>query len=110
MHSWATLPVSLHWSSSQTDSQGMFSEAEMAVITKFPLVTIEKWQGSQAPTFLWEEDAWVAAARQIKSARPNTSVVVWMDTMLIYTGWNTSGAAVNHTLNPDAGPFCTTGA
>ena len=36
--------------------------------------------------FLWEEDAWIAAATQIKKANPNTSVAVWMDTMLIYTG------------------------
>ena len=42
------------------------------------LAQLEKWQGFQAPVFLWEEDAWVAAAKQIKAANPNTSVVAWM--------------------------------
>ena len=38
--------------------------------------------------FLWEEDAWVASAKQIKAANPAASVVGWMDTMLVYaTMW-----------------------
>jgi hypothetical protein len=66
------------------------------------------------PVFLWEEDAWVAAATQIKKANPNTSVVVWMDTMLVYTGWNWSltgvrNSTLNTTLNPDIKSPCTTG-
>lgn len=89
----------------------------MDTISKFPLVTMEKWQGSQAtdasgkPVFLWEEDAWVAAAKQIKAARPDTSVIAWMDTMLVYTGWNVdpSNHTVNTTLNPDATANCATG-
>ena len=53
--------------------------------------TIEKWQGSLATdanrsVFLWEEDAMVAAAKQIKAANPATSVAVWFDTILVYTG------------------------
>ena len=60
--------------------------------------------------FLWEEDAWVAAAKQIKAANPNASVVAWMDTMLVYTGWNYPEApGINHTLNPDASAACATG-
>ena len=32
------------------------------------------------------EDAMVAAAKQIKAANPATSVAVWFDTILVYTG------------------------
>eukprot|EP01051_Picozoa_sp_SAG22_P002118 SAG22_NODE_92_length_20892_cov_11.188429_10_plen_507_part_00 len=210
VHSWATLPVSFHSSHSHTGPTGAFSELDIETIRKFPLVTIEKWQGAAAreplardqqllsgdrsgavdcsifnctcqgmadyygksnhttwgcappsaqkwwdarkcnpkhcntglcagpgckvpgafpcfhpppppephpmgkPVFLWEEDAWVAAATQIKQANPNASVVVWMDTMLVYTGWNWSptGAqnnTLNTTLNPDIKGPCRTG-
>jgi len=89
-------------------------------MAKFPLVTLEKWQSTtafstsrNAGVFVWEDDAWIAAARQIKKISPNTSVAVWMDTMLIYTGWTwpppTKKGTVNRTLNPDAKEPCTTG-
>ena len=109
VHSWDHIPLSLHWATPETQSDGSFSAQDLQTVEKFPLVTIEKWQGSGAANFLWEEDAWVAAAKQIKGANPNASVVVWMDTMLVYTGWNTTGTDVNHTLNPDADPNCATG-
>lgn len=83
-HSWDTIPVSFHSAATTTGPDGRWSAADLEIISKFPLVTIEKWQGSSArdpatnaPVFLWEEDAWVAAAKQIKDASPNTSVVVW---------------------------------
>ena len=114
-HSWDTLPVSFHSARTQTDSAGRWTAEDIQTISKFPLVTLEKWQGFQAPVFLWEEDAWVAAAKQIKAASPNTSVVAWMDTMLVYTGWNypekelRPKSDINHTLNPDAQAACATG-
>lgn len=56
------------------------------------------------------------AAKQIHAANPDASVVAWMDTMLVYTGWRLDGAcstnkscAVNTTLNPDAQYACSTG-
>jgi hypothetical protein len=116
-HSWATIPVSFHSARDASNALGEFTEADMAVIAKFPLVTIEKWQGSLATdssgrsVFLWEEDAMVTAARAIKEASPKTSVVVWFDTMLVYTGWNMDpeNTTVNTTLNPDANAQCATG-
>ena len=56
----------------------------------------------------------MAAARQVKSVNPGASVVVWMDTMLVYTGWNWSpdGAlnkTLNTSLNPDIKGPCSTG-
>ena len=33
--------------------------------------------------FLWEEDAWLTAARAIKAKSPATSIVAWMDTILV---------------------------
>ena len=38
---------------------------------------MEKWQGSESTPYLWEEDAWVTGAKQIKDANPNASVIVW---------------------------------
>eukprot|EP01047_Picozoa_sp_COSAG01_P040263 COSAG01_NODE_3378_length_6172_cov_8.333114_4_plen_104_part_00 len=34
---------------------------------------------------IFEEDAWQVSAAQIKAHRPNTTVVVWMDSLRIYT-------------------------
>ena len=50
VHSWATLPVSFHSSHSHTGPTGAFafSELDIETIRKFPLVTIEKWQGAAA--------------------------------------------------------------
>ena len=116
-HSWNTMPVSFHGARDASNAQGEFTPADLATIAKFPLVTIEKWQGfyaqdaSNASVFLWEEEAMVNAARQIKKQSPSTSVAVWFDTMLVYTGWNLDSAnkTVNTTLNPDASAACSTG-
>lgn len=126
VHSWDTIPVSFHSSAAATGPTGKFAEKDMEVIKRFPLVTIEKWQGMQArelsktaetkapgaPVFLWEEDAWLAAATQVKQASPNTSVVVWMDSTNVYTGWNWPSDAslgFNTSLNPDVKKGCTKG-
>jgi hypothetical protein len=50
---------------------------------------------------MYEEDAWVVAAKQVKARRPNTTVVVWLDSFRIYTA--------DKALNPDLGSACTTG-
>jgi len=50
---------------------------------------------------MWEEDAWLVAAAQVKRRAPNTTVVVWLDSLRIYTS--------NTTLNPDLKGPCTTG-
>eukprot|EP00039_Didymoeca_costata_P028493 m.21213 g.21213 ORF g.21213 m.21213 type:complete len:398 (-) comp7079_c0_seq2:77-1270(-) len=114
-HSWDTVPVSFHSAQQLTDSSGGFSQDNLDIISKFPLVTIEKWQGVKAEdssnksVFLWEEDAMIKAAKQIKAINENISVIVWFDTMLIYTGWNMSGTGLNTTLNPDIDSACATG-
>jgi GH24 family phage-related lysozyme (muramidase) len=48
VHSWATLPVSFHSSHRHTGPTGAFSQLDIETIRKFPLVTIEKWQGAAA--------------------------------------------------------------
>ena len=76
------LPVSFHSSEILTDERGVFTSAQLATIALFPLVTIEKWMGSGAtdqegnPVFLWEEAAMVNAAKQVKSVRPNASIIL----------------------------------
>ena len=57
--------------------------------------------GDQIKPYIYEEEAWVVAAKQIKARSPNTTVVVWLDSFRIYTD--------NKTLNPDLGHACTTG-
>ena len=88
----------------------------MENLVKFPLITIEKWQGTDATdsagkrVFLWEEDAWINSAKKLKEKNPDVSVVPWMDTMLVYTGWMLDGSSnLNHTLNPSAQAACATG-
>ena len=119
-HSWATIPASVHTSRRDTGPDGTFTDADIANLVKYPLITIEKWQGVDAVdpatgkrAFIWEEDAWINSAKKIKAVNPAVSVVPWMDTMLVYTGWRLDGKEekkgkpppsepVNHTLNADA--------
>jgi hypothetical protein len=101
----------------------------LIALSRYPLVTIEKWHGSLAfstdlcentgkcdkPSniFYWEEDAWISAAKQLKAINPNISIAVWMDTMLIYSGWtwppSENAFNLNRTLNPDVNTHCSTG-
>ena len=64
---------------SAEDVLGFDAEA-LATLTKFPIVTIEKWQGCRAPGYTTEEAAMLAAAQSIKEAaamaRTHVSVVV----------------------------------
>lgn len=121
--SWETLPVSFHSSALVTNARGEFSTAELETISRFRLVTIEKWQGSEArdalgrPVFVWEETAMLNAAAQVKKRSPNASVVVWLDSSNVYTGWvfppnltacehcsvdaKAHNTLVNHTFNAD---------
>lgn len=131
-HSWETFPVSFHASRSNTyGPTGLeWLPEDLEALARYPLVTIEKWHGSEAfstnvcnmtgnckttNVFAWEEDAWIAAARQIKGINPNISVAVWMDTMLVYTGWSWppppryTDENLNRTLNPDIRTPCSTG-
>ena len=122
-HSWETLPVAFHSSAEVTNARGEFSAGELDTISRFKLVTIEKWQGSLAvaddgsPVFLWEETAMLNAAAQVKKRSPETSVIVWLDSSNVYTGWvfppnltscphctvdaKAHNILVNHTFNAD---------
>ena len=82
MFSWDTLPAFFHGCSSDGPAGG-FDAADLDVIKHFKLVTLEKWQGSGVTPYMWEEDGWVAAAKQIKAINPDISVVVWLDSFRI---------------------------
>ena len=102
--SWDTFPVFFHSSDVGGGTgapKGGFTEGALQTIARFPMVTIEKWQGSAVEPYMYEEDAWLVAARQIKSINPNITVVVWLDSFRIYTD--------DRRLNPDFGNACTTG-
>eukprot|EP00041_Stephanoeca_diplocostata_P008544 m.126498 g.126498 ORF g.126498 m.126498 type:complete len:494 (+) comp17375_c0_seq1:87-1568(+) len=99
--SWDTMPVFFHGSQTDTDKTGAFSPEAIQQIARYPIATIEKWQGSQAPVFLYEEDAMIASATLLKKANPNMTVNVWFDSVRIYTA--------NKTLNPSAKRSCGTG-
>jgi hypothetical protein len=131
-HSWDTFPVSFHASRPNTyGPTGLeWLPDDLVALARYPLITIEKWHGSEAYSttvcnttgncnktnvFVWEEDAWIAAAQQIKDINPNISIAVWMDTMLIYAGWSWppppsyTDENLNRTLNPDILTPCSTG-
>ena len=134
IHSWRTFPVSFHCSRPNTRGPtGLeWLPEDLEALGRYPLITLEKWHATAAfstdicqqtgncessgNVFAWLQDAWVSAAQQIKEKYPNTSVAVWMDTMLIYTGWTwppTGNKAtedtINRTLNPDIKVPCSTG-
>eukprot|EP00729_Bicosta_minor_P020928 gene20928-17_t len=81
VHSWKTVPVSFHSATERTGPTGVFPESDLEIISKFPLVTIEKWQGDM------------------------------FDTLMVYTGWNVDpkNTTVNTTFNKGATVSCATG-
>jgi hypothetical protein len=58
--SWDTFPAFFHGSDPNGTAGGGFTAAALATITRFPMVTLEKWQGASIEPYTWEEDAWVA--------------------------------------------------
>ena len=82
--SWDVFPAFFHGSDPNGTAGGGFTEAALATITRFPIVTLEKWQGMDLTPYTWQEDAWVTAARQIKQRNPAATVLVWFDTVHIY--------------------------
>jgi hypothetical protein len=94
-HSWDTFPVSFH--SGRPNTYGPtgleWLPEDLEAIVRYPLVTLEKWHGSKAfstdicqrrgdcqtpsNVFYWEQDAWLSAAKQLKSKNPNISIAVW---------------------------------
>ena len=71
----------IHTSTMSTGPTGAFGAAALEVLKKVPLVIVEKWQGVDAVdaggkrVFLWEEDAWIAAAKSIKAVNPSAVVI-----------------------------------
>lgn len=65
------------------------------------MATLEKWQGEDVQPQMFEEEAWVVAAKQIKQRNPAITVVVWYDSMRIYTR--------DTNLNPDTKGICRAG-
>jgi hypothetical protein len=94
-HSWDTFPVSFH--SGRPNTYGPtgleWLPEDLEALARYPLVTIEKWHGSEAfstdicqnrgecqtpsNVFYWEQDAWIFAAKQLKAKNPNISIAVW---------------------------------
>ena len=61
--SWDTLPVFFH----SSNTSGPYSADAIRVIAKYPMVTIEKWQGFDVPN-VDDEDQMVLAMKAIKQA------------------------------------------
>ena len=84
VRSWETIPAFFHSSEHVTRANdGGFDQAALAIIEKFPMVTIEKWQGDGVQPRISEEQAWAVAARQVKARNPRATVVVWLDSLRI---------------------------
>jgi len=107
VHSWATLPVFFH---SSVMNSLVPSDADLAVMARFPVVTLEKWQGcnatgcypgpcaTPAPT---QADATLATARRLKALRPAIAVVTWTDSLRVY-----SNASLNPSALNEADQYC----
>lgn len=65
------------------------------------MVTLEKWQGAKVAPPIFQEEAWIVAAKQLKTRKSDITVVVWYDSLRIYTA--------DKSLNPDLKGPCTTG-
>ena len=80
-----------------------FSDADNAIVARFPMVTIEKWQGcnstpncygnpnppASCPT---QQDGTLAVAAQLKALDPSIWIASWLDSMRVYEPI--------HSLNP----------
>ena len=102
VHSWATVPVFFH---SSTLNLLVPTAEDLAIMARYPVVTIEKWQGCNStgaypgpapagsgpvPT---QGQATQATAAALKKLRPSISVITWFDSLRVYS---------NRTLNPSA--------
>ena len=81
--SWDTLPVFYHGS----NASGPASAAGVEVMARFPMVTVEKFQGpcahSADPTpACHQEELIVAELKKVKAANPNISTVFYMNSVL----------------------------
>ena len=81
--SWDTVQPFYH----SCNESGAFSEEALAVITKFPIVTIEKGQGlNAAPSPGHHAEAKILAAlRSVKEADKNISTVFYYNSVLDWT-------------------------
>lgn len=102
VHQWDTVPAFFH--SSVLDSVTWCDE-DLQTIIKFPIVTIEKWMGCNSTPGCYvpghfshsvdcptQQGATLAAAAQLKAARPDMAIATWFDSLRIYS---------QRTMNPD---------
>lgn len=98
--SWDRFPAFWHCSDDNGPNGG-FTEEALDTIARFPMATLEKWQGDQVDPPISQEEAWIVAAKQLKERNPDITVIVWYDSLRIYTA--------DKSLNPDLNKHCTTG-
>ena len=72
--SWDTLPVFFH----SSNSSGPYSADAIRVISKYSMVTIEKWQGYDMKN-VDDEDQMVLAMKAIKQANPKVATYFYMN-------------------------------
>ena len=72
--SWDTLPVFFH----SSNTSGPYSADAIRVIAKYPMVTIEKWQGYDVKN-IDDEDEMVLAMKAIKQANPKVATYFYMN-------------------------------
>ncbi len=76
-------------------NQLAFSDADSSIIARFPMVTIEKWQGcnsipgcyhslNPSPSCPTQQDGTLAAAAKLKALAPTIWIASWLDSLRIY--------------------------
>lgn len=90
-HSWDTVGGGVFWHS--CNFSGAFTDASLEVMTRFPMVTVEKGQGlNESPAATAAETKIVAALRQVKEyAAAHDRTVA---TVFYYNRWAGAARAV----------------
>jgi len=92
--SWGTVG-DLAFLHASTLNELAWSDADAAVAAKFPMVTIEKWQGCNATPGCYksaappaacptQQDGTLATARKLKALAPTVWIAAWLDSLRIY--------------------------
>eukprot|EP00038_Savillea_parva_P010202 m.188582 g.188582 ORF g.188582 m.188582 type:complete len:501 (+) comp17487_c0_seq1:41-1543(+) len=81
--SWDTIPIFIH----SSNSSGSVNDDAIALMAKFPLVTIEKFQGTCANSpgvgpQCHQEDAIIDVLKRVRQVNPNATTIFYYNTVL----------------------------
>eukprot|EP00927_Polykrikos_kofoidii_P046470 TRINITY_DN40705_c0_g1_i1.p1 TRINITY_DN40705_c0_g1~~TRINITY_DN40705_c0_g1_i1.p1 ORF type:complete len:475 (+),score=90.50 TRINITY_DN40705_c0_g1_i1:61-1425(+) len=93
-HSWDSLATMTFFHA--CNESGLYSDEALDVITKFPLVTVEKGQGFNDKTGRKAEEKIVEQLKAVKSRDPNIATVFYMNSVLDWYFYGMHDEYVQH--------------